>query len=392
MECAYGMCLLKGWASFKGCRRGADVENGIMSAPAWFLAHLRRHDHLLSIEEFMEASLYDAEGGYYTTSIKGVGRDGDFSTAPSHGDLLARALFATYEDACSSAGERLPIIEIGGGAGQLGASFREHLGFWGRLRTSYTIVEVSPVLRELQRERTNGFVRHAGSVAEALRGGQFKEAGKASKAGKSKGAAFIVSNELADAFPARQWELCAEGWREVMLDFSPRRTGQPRIVECLRESKLPSSSVFDPARNPRLAEYALGQRVETQMSYRDWLREWVPLWRRGLMVTIDYGQEVEGLYRRQPKGSLRAYKHHELIVPPELYYYPGKLDLTCDVNFTDVRAFGEELGLRTQEIMSQREFLLPFLRSSTRENPHDAFLTDPIGAGEAFRVLIQVPS
>ena len=65
---------------------------------------------------------------------------------------------------------------------------------------------------------------------------------------------------------------------------------------------------------------------------------------------------------------------------------PGHQDLTADVNFDDLVRWGEQLGLETVSLDTQAEFL--DLDPDTL-GPEDRFLTDPDGAGGAFKVLVQ---
>ena len=46
----------------------------------------------IPFEEFMRRALYDPEHGYYARSIAGVGRRGDFTTAPMLSEAPARAI------------------------------------------------------------------------------------------------------------------------------------------------------------------------------------------------------------------------------------------------------------------------------------------------------------
>ena len=105
----------------------------------------------------------------------------------------------------------------------------------------------------------------------------------------------------------------------------------------------------------------------------------------GVMTVIDYGDEMERLYYRRPRGSLRGCKSHQVLTGEELYRNPGLTDLTCDVNFTDLLELSRNcLGDRVT-FMTQRDYLLPHAENT----PQDAFLTDEYGAGGHFHVLIQ---
>jgi SAM-dependent MidA family methyltransferase len=105
------------------------------------------------------------------------------------------------------------------------------------------------------------------------------------------------------------------------------------------------------------------------------------------MLTIDYGSENGDLYHRRPHGTLRGYFLQQRLEGRALYQYPGRRDLTADVDFRDLAAWAKG----ETRFQSQREFLLPHVDP---QNPADAALLDPSGAGDAFRVweLKRTPS
>lgn len=331
-----------------------DLKKAVEEAGGWF-----------SLEKFMSLALYDEKRGYYSARIQDVGCRGDFSTSATLSHVLAKALLVQYKGACKKAGKYMPLIEIGGGDGSLAAGLAKELGFWGRLRTRYYLVETSLPLREKQRKKAGRFIRHCTHPREALEA--------------CLGAAFIFSNELVDAFPARIFRKTITGWEELGLSLHGGRLREEgRAIE---ETELPESSLF-------LQDYPSGQRIEVHQSFFSWCDSWAPFWTEGEMVTVDYGSLDDDLYYRRPVGSLRGYWAHNRIEGGGVYSAFGKMDLTCDVNFTDLILQGEKRGWKTISLMYQKDFLMPFSTSSDA----DRFLNNPLGAGTAFRVLIQTPA
>ena len=107
------------------------------------------------------------------------------------------------------------------------------------------------------------------------------------------------------------------------------------------------------------------------------------------MLTIDYGDTGEKLYERRPGGSLRAYWKHNRYTGRDLYASFGKQDLTADVNFSDLIAWGEALDWKTRLYTTQREFMAEY-----HPNPSSSaspIFTTPGDAGDAFKVLEQQP-
>lgn len=325
---------------------------------------IEREGGWLSLEKFMSLALYDEKDGYYSTRIRDVGSRGDFSTTATLSGGLAKALLFRYKEACKKAGKKLPLIEIGGGDGSLAAGMAKELGFWQRLRTPYYLVETSLPLREKQKKKAGRFIRHCVHPREALEA--------------CGGGAFLFSNELVDAFPARIFRKKNGVWEELGLSIEGGRLREEGHV--VADAELPESSLF-------LRDYPDGQRIEVHQSFFQWCDSWAPIWTAGEMVTVDYGSEDEDLYYRRPSGSLRGYFAHNRIEGGGVYSAFGKMDITCDVNFTDLIQQGERRGWQTTSLMYQKDFLLPYSTSSEA----DRFLNNPLGAGTAFRVLIQVP-
>ncbi len=304
----------------------------------------------IPFEKFMEAALYHPEFGYYTKRIRTVGRAGDFSTWPGLDSALAAAIASWLRAAPAR-----HIIEAGAGTGQLAAGVLKQLGFFGRLRTTLHIVEISPGLRDAQERLLKGqnVVWHR-DMAEAL-----------SAAG---GRANIYSNELPDAFPCRVFVRSDSRWKELALTI---KDGSAR--EVLLDSPLPDSSSLQ-------GDPPDGSRVEVHDSYRRWLASWAALWKHGRMLTVDYGAAIPGLYHRRPAGTLRAYAHHQRLTGPDVYASFGRRDITADVNFTDLENWARELGWN----IINRSSLTGFMRMQCPSAPLGSQLAE---AGEAFQVL-----
>jgi SAM-dependent MidA family methyltransferase len=76
------------------------------------------------------------------------------------------------------------------------------------------------------------------------------------------------------------------------------------------------------------------------------------------LITVDYGAEASELYdpALRPDGTLRAFSKHQFV--DDVLLAPGEYDITSSVNWTQVKATGERLGLRVVEFESQDRFLL----------------------------------
>ncbi|MDE0595950.1 MAG: SAM-dependent methyltransferase [Roseibacillus sp.] len=308
----------------------------------------------------MDLALFDEEHGYYSQHVRTIGAGGDFATATTLSQILPQAV------ACSIRrhGHR-QVIEVGPGAGHLAKALHRELrppfsAPWKNVR--YHIVERSPKLQARLRKMLDRAVRFHPSLGAALRA--------------TRGEAYILSNELVDAFPVRVFQQ-THGWHELFLT-----PGEEGLTESwIASDELPDSTLFR-------HQWPEGQRIEVHESYHQWLATWIPLWKTGTCLTIDYGGTAQDIYHRHPGGTLRGYYHHERTTGPELYSLPGRRDLTADVNFDDLLHWGQALGLKQQRVITQAEFLKPVLDSNCPAAA-EQFLSDPQGAGSAFKVLIQ---
>ncbi len=321
-----------------------------------FLLELQKNlGGCIPFERWMHEALYHSEFGYYTANIREFGRRGDFTTWPALDKGLGRAIARWALENRPS--KRWDLIEIGAGSGELATSILKTIGWWNRPR--YHIVEISPRLRQVQKRRLGSSAIWHASVPEALE--------------PSGGTALILSNELVDAFPCRVFEKRPDGWRELAL-----RLDDGRIMEEWVFRPLPESTVF-------LHPWPDGQRVEVQESLQVWLHGWLPAWRTGTMLTIDYGDTCPALYFRRPGGTLRAYAHHQRLEGRDVYGGFGLRDLTVDVNFSDLQ---REAAFSATTLTTLAKFIAKHDPSPGRDRAGDA-LHSPGGAGEAFKVLIQ---
>jgi SAM-dependent MidA family methyltransferase len=282
----------------------------------------------MTFEEFMAEALHHPQRGYYARRITGVGARGDFTTAPMLSAAPARAIARWAQRAMRETGSR-HLIEIGPGEGTLAAGVIAHLPWLVRLRTQLHLVETSAPLAERQRKLLGKRATWHQTPRDAL--------------AACGGNAVIYSNELVDAFPVRRFQKTTLGWQEMAV------TLQPLSESLLPPAPLPDSSGFSD-------HYPLGQSIEVHDSYQRFLADWLPLWKSGKMLTIDYGADCQTLYHRRPRGTVRAYLLQQRLEGAEIYQNIGRQDLTADVNFTDLQDWSSP-WVTSQRLMDFRDFL-----------------------------------
>jgi SAM-dependent MidA family methyltransferase len=333
--------------------------------PSWLAEAVQSEGGRITFERFMELALYHPVHGYYRGHVSTIGKAGDFSTATTIGDSLVRSVAswvkAEQKELSMSVTQ---VIELGAGTGRLASGIFRSFMPWQRIR--YQIVEISGPLRQLQERELRGRnVLWKDSVEAALEA--------------AKGEAILISNEFVDAFPCQRFAREGQGWKEISLTLE----GDLWREEYTESQDLPDSSTF-------AVKCAIGQRIETLQSYRKWLARLAGHFRRGAILTIDYGGSPEEIYRRRPSGTLRAYFRHQRIDGMGIYLRPGRQDLTSDVNFVDLTRWGEQFGLETVQLSTQGEFIRKWANPlSAKQKLADEYIAGESGMGEAFKVLHQ---
>ena len=240
-----------------------------------------RADGPLRFDAWVEACLYDPDGGFYARGAR-LGPGGAFSTAPTLHPAFAAAVAA---EAAEAGAER--VLEAGPGDGSLA----EALVAAG---LEVVLLERAEGMRRLQRDRLGDRVRWVGDVSEAA---PFD--------------GLIVANELLDALPFR---LCADDVEVfVGLDADGRFAAVPE----------PPPRALRTIERPALAPLLHGLAGAL---------------RRGRMLLVDYAA-VPG----DPRDPVRTYIGGQHGGDP--LQAPGTQDLTADVDFAEVRAVLAEAGL-----------------------------------------------
>jgi SAM-dependent MidA family methyltransferase len=328
----------------------------------------------------MEAALYDPAEGYYKRSdLKRWGKEADYRTSPERSELFA-ATFGRYFVRLYEELERpsaWTILESGGGDGMFAHGVLRTLAeYYPQVlaATRYFFDEASPDAVARARETLAEFEEHV-------------TFGERSSFESSEPWIFF-SNELLDAFPVHR--LVSNGELYVTLDEAGK------FSWTMGKFSLPVLKKYASKLSP-------GQIIEVNLAVDDWLASIVAKMKRGYVVTVDYGAEEDELYDPllRPQGSLRGFSRHGFV--EDVLAAPGEYDITSNVNWTQVMAAGERLGLRVVEFESQNRFLLRsgLLESLVRslkgvENKADqARLTTgardmilPGGMASSFQVLV----
>lgn len=335
---------------------------------------------------YMDRCLYDEDFGYYAAGCVRFGLDGHFSTyaerlSPVFGAMVARAVAESLHALRARIPEGVPLtmLELGAGDGDLARDVldemlrRRNEDGWGFVdRLTYVIGEKSEALRERQLARApehvaaGRLVVHPVDALDLFWEGPFH--------------GVVFANELVDAFPCEHliltsrlgeappaavrrvmvwgetvagtlddegafWRAVARGepmrvhadavpWSEAWPDGVPAGLMdyldhvRPLVDDLATCELLPSSLCWAPGTRPfidRLSEILDGPD------------------RTGIALLVDYGGTSRHvLDPRSRAPHLRAYAGEEAVGPLDA---PARVDLTWDVDFTDVGRLAAARGL-----------------------------------------------
>lgn len=334
----------------------------------------------LTFQHFMEMALYDPQFGYYTSHETKIGREGDFFTGshlhPAFGAMIGRQVEEMW--LLTGCPPVFTIVEPGPGEGHICCDMLDYLKDRACFKAlSYLLVERNVEMKQRQEALLAGF-------SEKVRWyPSLKDVGEITGC--------VLSNELIDAFPVHL-VVMEDSMREIYVTFDGKSfrelTGPlstPALEDYFTENRL---------------KLAKGYRTEVNLKSKEWLHSVNEILQEGFILTIDYGYSARDYFSDQrDSGTLMCYYRHRLNDNP--FEHIGQQDITAHVNFSDLRRWGEEIGLKTTGFTSQGAFLVSLgiheeMGRISVSGPNHAFelaamkrLILPGGMGESHMVMVQ---
>lgn len=344
-----------------------------MTALAARLAARIREEGPLPYAAFVDAALYDEDGGFYATRGS-AGRRGDFLTSVEVGPLFGEVLARALDDWWRALGrpDRFRVVEAGAGRGTLARAVRSARPECAAA-LEYVLVERSARLR----------ADHPDD--EPFRSAESMPSDRA--------VGVVLANELLDNLAFDLIERRDGRWYEVRVGVSADGTFGEVLVPDERG---------DLRWRDALGDVPDGARLPVQHQAVAWLRDALASLEAGRVVVIDYADTAANLVARPWAEWLRTYQEHERGGPP--LDDPGSKDITCEVvvdalaavqpptrhwsQAEFLRAHGiDDLVAEGRRIWAERAHIgdLVALRARSRVREAEA-LVDPAGLG-AFHVL-----
>lgn len=308
----------------------------------------------ISLADYMKTVLTNPSSGYYMSKDV-FGEHGDFITSPEissiFGELLGIWLLSEWKKIGSP--EPLQIIELGPGRGTLSKDIlRIFQHFRKSDKLSLHLVEISPFLSQLQAKClcekswsvTPDSTKESNYYREGITSDGLKVFWYQRLEDVPKKFSIVVAHEFFDALPVHKFERnsCDNSLREILIDIDPNTEENFRFVISRAETpicKVLKTEIIDERSNFEYSmetEKILNLLSERFISYG------------GFGLIIDYGHFGD------KTDTFRGFKNHKLHDP---LIEPGSADLTCDVDFKQIKRIAEKNGLITFGPVDQGRFL-----------------------------------
>ncbi len=245
----------------------------------------------------MRMALYEPGLGYYVAGLRKIGKGGDFITAPEISPLFSQCLANQCAQVLTELGGG-DILELGAGSGLMAADILARLEAIGCLPQHYRILDLSPELRDRQRQTLQKHVPHLLERVAWL-----------DRLPETPMRGVIVGNEVLDAMPVELFTL-VDGERVIrQVEIQENGFGWVAVDGSY-------TSEFNPA-------------------LPAWMQSMADVLAAGALLLIDYGYEQADYYRPdRTQGTLICHYQHRVHDNPLIYV--GLQDITASVDFTAV--------------------------------------------------------
>jgi len=306
----------------------------------------------------MNICLYHRKFGYYMTEKSRTGPDGDYYTSPHLHPIFGWLLANQLDEIKRIMGDPIEfmVLEIGAGKGFLAEGILDFVqrklkwkGDW-----KYIIVEKN---RHTIKKQMKQLKAHIGRIEW-----------KTSIDEIDPFYGCVISNELLDSFPVHLVET-NDRYQEIYVALDSAEFEE--IKGELSTADL--QNYIDRYQIPAIKGY----RTEINLNIFDFLNRLDNILSEGFVISIDYGYAAREYYAAERnRGSLFCYHRHTANENP--YRHVGDQNITAHVNFTSLKDWGAELGMKSLGYCPQGIFLASL--------GIDEIVSDELAASPSFQI------
>jgi len=342
----------------------------------------------ISFKSYMNAALYAEKLGYYVAGLEKIGEHGDFITSPEISNLfgftIANSISSILQD-----NPEFNILEFGAGSGKLAFDILTQLEKLNSLPVNYFILDVSPDLKQKQKELISKLPEKIQDKVIFLNNLPEKFDG------------IILANEVIDAMPVNLFEFDIEKNSISEIGFSLNdnelELSLNKKSNLLNDinNKVISNLDINALKEKNVNKYLIEYNHQAEL----WIDTVSNLLNSGVIYLIDYGFNKQEYYHPDRyKGTLQCHFQHHVNSDP--MWYPGLQDITTHVDFHNIAEVAYNNDCNIEAYISQGHFLIlnkiqEFLNQLNLEE-HEILkysqeikkLTMPHEMGDIFKFLI----
>ncbi|MEE9445773.1 MAG: SAM-dependent methyltransferase [Cocleimonas sp.] len=346
---------------------------------------IKSHQGAITFRRYMEMALYEPALGYYVAGTHKIGAEGDFVTAPEISPLFSQCIAEQCVEVLkeinrdTSTPLRASILEFGAGSGAMATEVLRELEAQNTLPEHYYILDVSPDLKQRQKE---SFEKHIPHLLPKII--WLSELPKDFSG-------VILGNEVLDAMPV---DVFTQQNDTVFEHHVIWEEGE------LREQLRPASDTLSKqVLALKLPHEATPYTSEINPNLEAWFNSVSNCMKQGVILLVDYGYPQKEYYLAdRNKGTLICHYQHLVNEAPLLY--SGLQDITANVDFTAVAESADKADFQVAGFVSQVSFLSnagleKFFMQALDKNPDDQYklaqqvrtISLPSEMGERFKFI-----
>lgn len=295
---------------------------------------IEKNNGSIPFRRYMEMALYEPSLGYYVAGTHKIGEKGDFITAPEISPLFSQCIALQCKEVFQETQKN--VLELGAGTGIMAMDILLELERENSLPDNYYILDLSPDLKQRQKETLKKYAPHLLKRVTWLSELPDTFSG------------IILGNEVLDAMPVdiftQQNDTVFEHhviWHEDQLCEQLQAAKEDLKAKVLALEIPYEATPYTSEINPNLS---------------GWFKTLSESLQSGIILLADYGYpRSEYYFQERTKGTLIC--HYQHLVNESPLYYPGLQDITASVDFTSVAEAADESGLKVAGFATQATFL-----------------------------------